>query len=155
MAVVVARIAQMLRYDPTQPPVISHFTKCINEKLESITDGARMDKQTDRWMDGQLDGWTDGRTDRWTKYQNTDTDTDFSTWWIQFVASYCTNCSVNDKFSSKHRFLLSMTCQFIFIASPQRQFASFYKTGFELVAFTDLIPTSSSPIGDFYGHIER
>ena len=36
-----------------------------------------------------------------------------------------------------------------------RRFAFFFKTGFELVTFTDLIPISSSLIGDFHRHNER
>ena len=42
-----------------------------------------------------------------------------------------------------------------FYSVASRRFAFFCKTGFELVAFTDLILTSSSLIGDFHRHNER
>ena len=68
---VVVRIArvvtQWLRCNATQPPVTSLVTYCINEKSESITDGARMDERMDRWTDRQMDRrtdrWADGQTD--------------------------------------------------------------------------------------------
>ena len=113
----------------------------------------RTDQLTEGWTNWRMDRRTDGWTDRWMDGQMDGQSTKIKREVLLHGESSLLLPIAPTVQKMINSALYDLWVYFCSVAA--RRFAFFCKTGFELVAFTDLILTSSSLIGDFHRHNER